>query len=242
MRSGGSGRRSNTTDVVGDEAVAFYQLAPDVHVARVDGDLVFLDAAKDQYLCVARHDSDAVMAALDGAMSPAHGSDLLAALVDEHLLVPSNRLAPSPVPVVETARDDLDRAVFVAVGFGDMGRLMLAALRTLIDLRRGTPARWFAPGRSRHRKAGRGDSDTTQLILTCARRFDRMRPFLPRSSRCLIRSMLLLHLLRLHGADARWVFGARTHPFEAHCWLESDGIVLNDTLEHVRWFTPILAI
>jgi hypothetical protein len=35
------------------------------------------------------------------------------------------------------------------------------------------------------------------------------------------------------------VFGVRTHPFEAHCWLEKDRVILDDTVEHVRWFTPI---
>ncbi len=70
---------------------------------------------------------------------------------------------------------------------------------------------------------------------------DRLRPLIPRSGLCVPSSMLLLCYLRRHGIHAQWVFGVQTFPFEAHCWVEYDGVVLNDTLEHVCWYTPIAA-
>ena len=38
------------------------------------------------------------------------------------------------------------------------------------------------------------------------------------------------------------VFAVMTRPFAAHCWVQLDETVLNDRLDHVRKFTPILVV
>ena len=49
--------------------------------------------------------------------------------------------------------------------------------------------------------------------------------FAPHAGRCLVSSILLFHLLKRRGEDARLCVGVRdTHPrFPAHAWVESDG-------------------
>lgn len=212
-------------------------LAPDVHLADVDGDLVFLDAAADQYLCLTRRSSRGVLSALADPAGPVGQNDILDALVAERLLVERADPAPWPGPVAETARADLGLDPPSRLEAGDIVRLIIAAGRVALALRAGNPARWFAGRRARQPVSSSPDRD---VICEWSRRVDRLRPLVPRSGRCLVRSLLLLEYLRLRGADARWVFGVRTHPFEAHCWVEYDGVVLTDSLEHVRWFTPIL--
>jgi hypothetical protein len=34
----------------------------------------------------------------------------------------------------------------------------------------------------------------------------------------------------------------QTVPFEAHSWLQFNGVVLDDRAEHVAWLKPILAV
>jgi len=212
-------------------------LAPDVHLAVVDGDLVFLDAATDQYLCVARRRSDPVLAALVGSRSVHDTEKVLAALLDERLLVGSCDSTPWLGALPCTASRDLDRDLPSRLKAGDIGLLLLAALRVAVKLRTGNPARWFAERRARLRLTA---EPSDGAVNDWARRVNRLRPLIPRSGRCLVRSFLMLEYLRLRGVQADWVFGVRTHPFEAHCWVEHDGTVLTDSLEHVRWFTPIL--
>lgn len=44
------------------------------------------------------------------------------------------------------------------------------------------------------------------------------------------------------GCASTLVIGVRAEPFAAHSWVQVDQVVLNDTAEEVRRFTPILAL
>jgi hypothetical protein len=72
--------------------------------------------------------------------------------------------------------------------------------------------------------------------------FNRFRQLIPRSYLCLFDSLTLLKLLARYRLFPRWVFGVRGEPFEAHCWVQADDVVLNDTVERVGTFTPIMVV
>lgn len=59
---------------------------------------------------------------------------------------------------------------------------------------------------------------------------------------CLARSLALVDNLHRAGSDATVVLGVLAMPFSAHCWLQAGDRVLNDHLDRVSLFTPILAI
>ncbi len=67
------------------------------------------------------------------------------------------------------------------------------------------------------------------------------RPFVPFEGECLQRSFELRRLLAARGIASDWIFGVRTWPFAAHCWIQIGDLVIGDRLERVRFFTPILA-
>jgi hypothetical protein len=60
-------------------------------------------------------------------------------------------------------------------------------------------------------------------------------------SKCLLSSLILSEFLSLYGIRTTLVFGVKMGPFEAHCWLQQDGYVLNGHPEAIANFTPILA-
>lgn len=62
------------------------------------------------------------------------------------------------------------------------------------------------------------------------------------ANNCLPRSLAFQALARRRGLATSLVFGVKTAPFEAHCWVQDDDLVLNDTVERVRIFTPILVV
>ena len=49
-------------------------------------------------------------------------------------------------------------------------------------------------------------------------------------------------MLRRAGQNAAWVFGVRTWPFSAHCWLQIGDAVLDDDPERVSRYTPIMVL
>jgi hypothetical protein len=73
--------------------------------------------------------------------------------------------------------------------------------------------------------------------------FARYRVFLFSSKdECLYDSLALLEYLARHGIYPDWVFGVQTRPFAAHCWVQHGDLVLNDTVEHVSGYTPIMVV
>lgn len=63
---------------------------------------------------------------------------------------------------------------------------------------------------------------------------------LPSTDKCLRRSLALRLCLKDQCIDASLVIGTRMRPFGAHAWVQKDARVLNDHLDRVRVFTPIL--
>lgn len=66
--------------------------------------------------------------------------------------------------------------------------------------------------------------------------------FMTRHDQCLLRSLAMMNCLRASSIGGTLVFGIATRPFSAHCWIQYRDVVLNDTLEAVRNYTPILEL
>jgi hypothetical protein len=70
-----------------------------------------------------------------------------------------------------------------------------------------------------------------------------LRPFFfAAKDACLFDALSLSEFLATYGVFPNWVFGVQSRPFAAHCWLQLDGLVLNDTIEHVERYTPIMVV
>ena len=61
-------------------------------------------------------------------------------------------------------------------------------------------------------------------------------------ARCYVAFDVAVRVLRARGFDALWVFGVRTWPFSAHCWLQVGLTALDDDLERLAAYTPIMAV
>lgn len=79
-----------------------------------------------------------------------------------------------------------------------------------------------------------------QLLL--ARKFKRGRQAVPFANQCLPDTLAFLAFMASRGHYPHLVFGVEAYPFAAHCWAQTDEIVLNDALDHARRFAPILVV
>lgn len=207
-----------------------YVLAEHVYLAVVGGDVVLLDARADRYACIAACDAAPLV---EGAAARRWGaSDLASELEAARWFTRSNVVrydpgSPPPLPNADIAVRAED--VVTASAFDIVGALY-SGTKTAIKLKRQTPDCWL----SRYR-AG----PTAPGTVAAARLFAQAILYVPQLDRCLPRTLALLDFLARRGHCAQLVFGVRTHPFEAHCWAQAGGLILNDTVARTRWYTPI---
>ncbi|MGH9587636.1 MAG: lasso peptide biosynthesis B2 protein, partial [Acidobacteriaceae bacterium] len=72
--------------------------------------------------------------------------------------------------------------------------------------------------------------------------YARMRVIATGPRQCLFDALALKLFLAKYGVFPDWIFGVRINPFAAHCWLQDGRTVLNDSLDSVRRFTPIMTV
>jgi hypothetical protein len=89
---------------------------------------------------------------------------------------------------------------------------------------------------SHHSKA-----QSTKLISLIST-FNTLRPFYPRPYLCLFDSLALVEFLATYQTFPTLVFGVRGEPFQAHCWVQHEDLLLNDSVAHVAAFTPIMTV
>ena len=199
--------------------------ASPLHIARVRDDLVLLDLGSGGYEMAV------------GAFAGAVGASEVRAVIEE---VVGDRcvaaLAPLDRDAVGVERPRLRALAIGAPGVSWRDRYDFAHAWSAVAL--------TYPGRSlrallarRARATAPGDAAEVERRAAV---FAHLLPWTPFPGACLHRAYFLRLFLRRAGCDADWVFGVRTWPFRAHCWLEARGVVLNDDPEAVRAYTPIL--
>ena len=234
-----------------------YALPQHVFVALSGDHVVFLDLKQDRYLALDAIKASSLAAVVRGWPRPALAESTTAVADPEavaQLLVKRGLLSADATTGKDAAPVEISPPVSELTAHGFEGpspvgpglfasflaASMLAALafrllpleRIVLRVRRRNEAH-------RDTRAPLDPERTGQLIAA----FGRLRPFLFTSrNACLFESFVLLEFLARHGVHPAWVFGVQAQPFAAHCWLQQDGFVLNDTVEHVTGFTPIMVV
>ena len=62
------------------------------------------------------------------------------------------------------------------------------------------------------------------------------------NNECLRDSLTFIHFAAFYKIYPSWIFGVQTSPFAAHCWVQDGGLLFNDEAEHVKPYTPIMAL
>jgi len=210
-----------------------------MHAVAIDADIVFLDVIADVYFCLAGagelltvEGDGVIMATESKAAEPLLEAGLLSA-------VRSKRSRALPPPAVRSLSADASRAtpprLIKALQANARAAEVMAGL-AFADI---LAIAWRHDAGA---EASAGVVAHGSKVEAEAAQFARQAPWLPRGGDCMMRSLQMLLYLRALGHAPAWVFGVRTWPFKAHCWLQSGDVVLDDHLEHVRAFVPIMAV
>ena len=232
-----------------------YRLADHVRACHVDGQVILLDLQRDKYIGAGGPLTSALSARIAGwpacdldRVPPQNdGIDRwISNLHQQGLLVPASPPA-TITAVLPTPLDSLtlsEHAPSPGAPWRRLASLAYAAALTMHWLKRHSMATIARKVRGlRPELAAECRADQPRDLRHASAWYLRMRPLVITShDKCLHDSLTLLRFLAAEKLYPSWVVGVRTRPFAAHSWVQSDDLVLNDTHEYVRAFTPILIV
>lgn len=211
------------------------QLRSGVHHAVADGRNIFLDVDQDRYFCLPPSLENAFHAFLHTERREPHH---LVKLIELGVLVDDSGHGDPPLtlrpPLRSLPQADTAPAVpFVAIA--------VAAIRI-------KAAKWR---HHRHSLRARLDelhniavTDTDEAFVGKLSQYAHIfqTAGLLTSTRdfCLPCSMMLTKFLRRRGFAAQLAIGVSGRPFAAHSWVQIDDMVINDTVDNISRFTPLI--
>jgi len=216
-------------------ASSSYRTRRGILFALTPGRVVLLDVPADRYFCLPE-DLDLAFRALAAGKDP----DVLPQAVEQLLREDVITMAPEGVPILAAAPP----APRVELPASSAHPVSAIAAVTRSMLLASFEERFLSLERRLLRLKVPGDdaASDASLEVEAARRFAAARTMLPFRRKCLRDSFALLHFLgRGRGvAGARLVVGVTMDPFGAHAWVQYGETVLNDRVDRVTAFTPIL--
>jgi hypothetical protein len=216
-----------------------YALRPGVTFTRISGRTIFLDAVQDRYFCLAPEAEMAFSALLEpSGIDPT----ALALLVRDNLLnVTDSDDLPRPCvgpPSAVTSVFDEPQAARPGATLAMARQLVLAeaAVRTM------SFARLLNRVKRRKQRVTSPPANPERRLREIAGALRRTATIVSPLNRCLPRSLATAHRMLDQRMRPTMVLGVKLGPFEAHCWVQHDATLVNDRLDDVRRFSPILVI
>ncbi len=235
---------------------ATYFLSPHVHVAVAGKQVVLLDLERDKYLSLAHEHPvgrwvqgwpvrcSSVSVGETISSEPPNG--VLAQMISRGLVVedPAKGKKAAPVTAQEPRATlvEYDLTVRPRTTYGQFLRLFTAhmAARWCLSQR---PIKDVVEAACLRKKRAPWPPLSIAVVRPIVTSFLYLRPWLYSSrDACLLDSLTLVNFLASYGVFPQWVFGVKTDPFYAHCWVQQGDFVFNDTPDHVRGFSPILVV
>ncbi len=232
-------------------------LRPNVHFCISEGQGIFLDLAQDDYNAIPipegflGAEGDVTETAILAAFEPFRSELIEAGLVtDSEPEIQSLETYKSLVRPVSHIFDPDDQRAFGLAG--DVGKRVRVNPRDVVDF-------MLASRRASKRLKTKHILDIVQSVrlrkaaagnvvadLNAHRRhtavFRKLRPWYPRSYLCLYDALALVEFLARRDLFPDWTFGVQAQPFGAHCWIQVDDVLLNESLEYAGRFTPIMVV
>lgn len=207
---------------------------------KVGREFIFLDTLDDRYVAL-QGEERASFARLVSHSLQARDQEIVARLVGAGLLSRSLEdppVRPCMMPAAASALGHVPMTAAPGSVLHACARLALAAAALRLRPLRHVLAR-LARRKARRRPGNLADE---QALRPLAAAFATTALIAAPLDRCLPRALALAHAMIDLGLAPDLVIGVRLQPFGAHSWVEHAGVLVSDTLEHVREFTPILAI
>jgi hypothetical protein len=235
-----------------------YFLSKDCFVCRMGCYWIILSATRDRYLCVSDAELTSIGDQLHGWQRPSDSTErpspigvetdkLVESLIINGVITGNRAIgkpfAESEYPAPKDRIEAPESTTSVHFPLSLILRFFLACAKADWRLRTKALSRTLTRIERRRLRADLssviGNAPHASTLIAA---FQRLRPLYPRAYLCLFDSLALLEFLAGYRLLPRVVFGVVADPFQAHCWLQDGSTVINDELERVSKYKPILSI
>jgi hypothetical protein len=219
-----------------------YRLRDNLYAAKADK-LILLDLEADRYFALPPSLEMALREVIAQPETTDPACENIALLVRQKLIVEEPTVASNPdTAILPAAERELILPACVRPHWTLTAQLAAIQINMAIKCRAMGLNRLRADTfRSRARYAPRQDSGLETYFLIAAS-FAKLDYIFPVADRCLVRTLSFLRASHVRGYFPSFVVGVQARPFSAHCWAQSGDLVLNDRLENVAGYVPILVI
>jgi hypothetical protein len=217
-----------------------YSLRPGLSFCR-DGDrFIFLDVPRDRYFALTDRAAACFARLTDGAPASDEDEPQLRSLVGQLLVEgagpPIRAVVPPPRPrtslIDVQVRADPCRDIMAWVAFR----------RAILQVRYRSLDHLLARLARTKSALGPEQASARTVAERAASSFHRAGSLASLSDRCLPHSIAASRWLHRRGVNAILVIGVSVDPFQAHSWVQVDDMLVNERVEGVRDFLPILVI
>lgn len=222
-----------------------YAVRDDLSFCRVGEQIVFLDIKNDRYFRLPQPLERALVTHLEG---DGNSDTDISGLIERNILVDQ----PSSTSVGRRSIKPALRSAMEApyakqrIRAFELMEVLAIVLHTKLELKLFSLKHVLdGLGADRHIQPVNTTRPTALLahrLSDVAAVYRRARLYVPVDMCCLLDSVAMTKFLRRRQLHAHVVFGVALDPFSAHCWVQVDDLVLNDTVGNVNSHTPIRVV
>lgn len=216
-----------------------YKLRHGLSFCEVSNSVVFLDVVADRYFRLAPDLEANFRAVADGRSEAA--PELVATGLVFHTEDASQPHGCSSRTVAQASLLDVATR-------GGNGPLLAASLLSLALVRRSLHRRGLATTlagfeKVKSRLVAQAHAPVPHAkLVSVAAGFERSARLVSSQDQCLPRSIALGHLALRLGIPVEVLLGVRLSPFGAHCWVQAGRWLVNDRVDTVRNYVPVLVL
>lgn len=214
-----------------------------LHFCICGGHAVFLDVHADRYFALSGKADQAFRAWVAGEVTVEGPDEHLNCLLRSRLLVPEAGLdkGGGSCPSLESATQDFQsrpvgRALLVGI------QALLLRYRTGRNIRAQSLDTVLRDVRERKEALTAFAYDAVKELSLACQAFGSSSWVFRTRDQCLSESIAFHRLCLDRGVPVSLILGVSVNPFSAHCWVQHGDFVINDRVERIRQFTPILEI